>query len=120
MTSRKYLPIILCAAGSLFLAGCSVTAKSTPSAVSNQKETTEALRSVAGALGGQPVDDKKLKELVGEIRKDPQAQSAIQSVTGSLSGQNINIKYCPVDGKRYSGDLQVCPEHQVQLKKLDE
>lgn len=101
----------------LLLAGCS---SATKAPVSDQRETAEALKSVAGALGGQPVDDQKLKEISEQMRKDPQAQSAIESVTGSLSGQGLNIKYCPTDGKRYSGEMLLCPEHRVELKSIDE
>ena len=49
-----------------------------------------------------------------------EAASAIHSVADALRGQSGTVKYCPVDGKRYSAHLEMCPEHQVPLKEMEE
>ena len=83
------------------------------------QEVTEALQSVAGAISGQEIDKKKLRDLAVDMKTNPETQSAVNVVTESLRGQNIEVKYCPVDGKRFSGTLERCPEHGVILKKVE-
>lgn len=60
-------------------------------------------------VGGSRVD---LKVLAAQIQRDPQARSAVTAVNSSFSIQDSGVKYCPVDGKRYSSRLEVCPEHK--------
>ncbi len=101
----------------VFLAGCATTPKQESLRIQD-REAIEALKSVTGAVSGQEIDDKKLKDIAVEMRKDPEARSAVESVTQSLRGEK-NIKYCPVDGKRFSGHLEICPEHKVRLEDLE-
>ncbi len=101
----------------IFFVGCSHTAApSKNSAI--LEENGEALKSVVGQLSGQPVDDKKLRDLSRQIEKDPEAKSAVEAVQKGMAGQSTAVKYCPVDGKRFSSKLTECPEHQVPLKEV--
>jgi len=83
------------------------------------KEMTSALGTVAQAVSGVPLDEKKMKALVRDIEKDPQAQSAVKTITDSMSSPRA-IKYCPVCGRRYAPTFTHCPEHNVPLLELTE
>lgn len=63
-------------------------------------------------VGGSRVD---LKALAAQVQKDPNTRSAVEAVNSSFSIQDSGVKYCPIDGKRYSSRLEYCPEHKVKL-----
>lgn len=87
----------------IFLAGCQSTPK--------QETNTTVM------VGGSQVD---LKALAAQVQKDPQARSAVTAVNSSFGMQGAGIKYCPVDGKHYSGNLEYCPVHKVKLVPVEE
>lgn len=121
MPQRNYFLFMLCL---LMLAGCATAAnkKNLPSGTSAEtpQEVSTALQSVAGAVTGQKVDKKRLEDLAQEMQQDKATESAVQSVTEALGGAKRVIKYCPIDGKRFSGKVEVCPEHNVLLKNVEE
>ncbi len=86
----------------------------------SMEDAVSALGSVAGAMSGQEMTDEKLKELSQQLRHDKEAQSAIQTVTGVYTTPQDQVKYCPVDGKHYSSHLTICPEHNVELKAVED
>ncbi len=49
-----------------------------------------------------------------------EASSAIKAVAEGMIVTQKSIKYCPVDGKRFSRQIENCPEHNVPLKPLEE
>ncbi len=103
--------------GILFLtaSGCA----STPRRQAEEpKEEVTAIQSVMGAVSGQEVDEKRLRELAVEMKNNKETQSAVESVAGSLGG-TVAIKYCPIDGQRFSSRLERCPEHNILLKNLE-
>ena len=110
--------------GLFFLAGCATAASKKNAAETGSAESaaevSSALQAVVGAVSGQPVDEKALQDLARDMKKDPQTETAVQSVTEALTGANRVIKYCPVDGKRFGGKVETCPEHNVPLKKMEE
>jgi hypothetical protein len=65
------------------------------------------------------MDEAKMKEVARQIQTDKEAQSAIQAISGSLEGSDSHIKYSPVTGKRYSGDMEYDPETGVKLLPLE-
>ncbi len=107
----------------LWCGGCSSTSavtKNDSSHPTTTQETNSALQAVAGSLKGEPVSKEELRHLSQQMRKDKETQTAVQSVTEAITGKNVSVKYCPVDGKRYSAQLQYCPEHRVLLKNIEE
>jgi hypothetical protein len=40
-------------------------------------------------------------------------------VNQALSVEQMGVKYCPKDGKRFSSDLKTCSEHGVELKNVE-
>lgn len=101
------------------LAGCQ-TAGGQKRQVGTGREARQAIVSITAAASGRALTEEDLHHLERQIKTDPQAKTAVENVTDALSGRQVNIKYCPVDGKRYAARLKVCPEHDVELKFLEE
>jgi len=78
------------------------------------KEAVNAMGVVAGSYTGKPMTEEELQQKAKEIDADPEAQSAIQAITSAPQ-----IKYSPVTGKRYSGDLEFDPETGAKLLPLE-
>ncbi|MDP2652693.1 MAG: hypothetical protein Q8Q08_01535 [Candidatus Omnitrophota bacterium] len=107
----------------VFFAGCATlrqAAAPVPAAQGeSSREAEEALTSVVGAVSGRDVNAEDLKNLAYEVRRDPEAHAAVESISNAVQG-NVVIKYCPVDGKRFSARVDLCPEHNVALNILEE
>lgn len=101
----------------IFLTGCQTLSSKQQA---KTKEEMEAMRSIAGAVSGKQLNDQEFKDLAQQVQKDPQAQSAVGAITGSLGGETVRVKYCPVDGQRFSSRIKECPDHHVELKYVDE
>ena len=84
----------------------------------SQAETVSALTTMTQGLTNQPVTQAQLKNLVVQVAKDPQAQSAIRSINTALSPQHT-VKYCPEDGERFSADMIWCPDKKVKLEWVE-
>ncbi|PIQ89862.1 MAG: hypothetical protein COV72_00775 [Candidatus Omnitrophica bacterium CG11_big_fil_rev_8_21_14_0_20_42_13] len=41
------------------------------------------------------------------------------AAAGALIGEQVDAKFCPVDGKRFPAGTLYCPEHGVELKDLE-
>ena len=112
--------------GLLVLAGCA-TASQKPGTVlgtqargESRGDAVSAMSHVVGAVSGQEINAKDLRKLNARIAKDPQAKSAVRAITNSLSGDGQVVKYCPIDGERYSAKFEFCPVHKVRLKIVGE
>ncbi|MBF0571055.1 MAG: hypothetical protein HQL12_04200 [Candidatus Omnitrophica bacterium] len=99
----------------IYLGGCQ-TAPHTSKAA--RTEEISALTTMTKGLTNQPINETKLKNLAARVAKDPQAQSAIRSINTALSAQHT-VKYCPVDGQRFSADVDTCPIHHVKLEWVE-
>ena len=106
----------------VFFSGCSSTAKTSPGGqtVESRQEAISAMQKVLTNVSGEEIDERKLRELNSQIQKNPEAKQAVESIANSMSGQGIVIKYCPVDGQRFSAKFTQCPEHKVVLKILND
>ncbi len=111
--------------GLLFLSpGCASVfprdqARGTPSAGSRE-EALAAASAVLGAMSGQEVTEKDLKDFAQQVQKDKEAQSAVESIANTFDPGRPKIKYCPVCGKRYRFSMEECPVHHVPLKVLED
>jgi len=99
----------------LFLLGCQTTSQ-VKNSKEDAKDVREAISTVVGALSGKPLSEEDLNSLEKQVQTDKEAQSAIQAIADSVGGKATHVKYCPVTGKRYASNLEICPEHQVQLE----
>lgn len=95
--------------------GCQTAPHSTNS---KQDDTVSGLTSMTSGLTNRSVTEADLKKIAVQVAHDPQAQSAIRSINTALSPQHT-VKYCPVDGERFSGDVDTCPVHHVKLKWVE-
>jgi hypothetical protein len=99
----------------ILISGCGTTGQKAPS-----PEDKAAMQEVVGSVTGQKTSEADLHKLGQQIRNDKDAQSAVESITGAMNDSASQIKYCPVDGERYSAQFSVCPKHNVPLKNLEE
>ncbi len=83
-----------------------------------QADTISALTTMTQGLTNKPITETQLKNLAVQVAHDPQAQSALHSINTALSPQHT-VKYCPVDGERFSADMEYCPIHHVKLKWVE-
>lgn len=102
----------------MVLAGCQSVAIKKTTSPANSKETLNAVGQVADALTGQPLTEAQKKKLTNDIQKDKQVRSALKSIADSMDLKKAVVKYCPVDGQRYSVDQNICPVHHVPLQNL--
>jgi hypothetical protein len=109
----------------LILAGCRKTSPNIQDENfithrSTNKEDASAMTAVAGYWAGRKFNPQELEAISKQIQKDQEAQSALQKVGSTFSGRLSRVRYCPVDGKHFSARLEICPEHTVKLKELEE
>ena len=83
----------------------------------DEEDMTTALQSVAGALAGQELTAQDIKSLKKDLQANGETRRAVKEITDSLQ-QPVHVKYCPVDGQRYSAGLKLCPVHHVELKEI--
>lgn len=103
-----------------FTVGCASTQNI---AVTSENETSEdavsALQAIAGSYSQEELSEEQMQEALKQIQNDEEAQSAIEAITGTYEGESSGIKYSPVTGKRYSGDIDIDPETGVKLIPLE-
>ena len=104
------LTLIVC------LCGCQTAAHKPRS---TRAEAISALTTMTQGLTNKPFTEADLKNLTFQVLSDPQAQSALRSINTALRAQHT-VKYCPVDGQRFSAEVIYCPIHHVKLKWLEE
>ncbi|MFH1360349.1 MAG: hypothetical protein ABIJ41_04850 [Candidatus Omnitrophota bacterium] len=54
------------------------------------------------------------KETTQDVR------SAVEAIADSVSGQKVQVTYCPLCGRHYSGRVKICPVDQTPLEILEE
>ncbi len=106
------------------LVGCGTTrqGRSSPShsaSHENLEDEISALQSVAGAISGKTLTEDDMKNLAKDLRSDEDAKSAVQAITQSMNSPGNVIKYCPIDGARFSAKFTTCPTHGVVLKEVE-
>ncbi len=112
-------PIILLVSVVLFLSSCQTAPKKETLKRESNKEVISALGSVTEGLTNQPLTEEGLKKLAVQVQKDPEAQSALKAVNQALAAEQVGVKYCPRDGKRFSSRLTYCPDDGAELKDVE-
>jgi hypothetical protein len=108
----------------VLLAGCATPAQKapaerSPAKVETRADVKSALESVTKAVSGQQVTEAEMRNLSRQIEQDAGTRRAVETVTDAVSGAPVQVKYCPIDGKRFSAGLKTCPEHSVELKVVE-
>ena len=116
--------VCACALGFIVL-GCQTThhgvkEKAGASQPETSRDVESALQAVTGTLSGQQIDEAGLRDLSRQIQKDEKARTAVEAVTGAIQGKEIKAKYCPLTGKHYSAELDLCPEDGAKLVPIEE
>lgn len=99
----------------VLLNGCVTTDKK--KSVSSRQDVEASIEAVVEAVSGQDISPDEMQKLKKQIRKDPQTRQSIQTISEVYTGSHI-IKFCPVDGRRYSSSIINCPDHEVELEIL--
>lgn len=102
----------------LFAYGCQTAPKQKIAGESTQ-EVVSALGAVTQGLTNKDISQEDLKRLAVQVQRDPQAKSALEAVNASFNVKDTGVKYCPVDGKRYSSRLEFCPDHKTKLLPVE-
>ena len=124
MKLNYYLTFVL-----LFAVGC-VATKSAPQGGGGRQvtvtlpkdmnaETAETLQRIANEFQNQEISNEDLKRFEQEISRNPEAADSVEKIKDSLTNQKTTVKYCPVDGKRFSAKFTECPDHRVPLKTVE-
>ena len=53
------------------------------------------------------------------VSKTQSPREVMSALGTAFNIQDSGVKYCPVDGKRYSSRLEMCPEHKVKLLPVE-
>ncbi len=77
-----------------------------------------AAQKVMGAMAGKEVSREDLKRVAADIQTNEDSRNAVNKIIGVQSP--MVIKYSPVTGKHYSGDLEFDPETGARLEILQE
>ncbi len=101
----------------VLLAGCATAPKPLGTGKSPETidEQLEAAQKVVGGMANKDMSREDLIKFGQNLKKDPEAQIAVQKITAPAAPV---IKYSPVTGKHYSGDVDIDPETGVKLQIL--
>ena len=97
--------------------GCQTTPRKTN--VESSSDVISAVGTMAEGLTNKDISPEDLKRLGEQLKNDPQAKSAVESVNSALQAKQGGIRYCPVDGKRFSDRVTKCPYCGALLKDLE-
>ena len=70
--------------------------------------------------GCQTVSSKNAHEESLKTETPQDAQSAVKSVVTTYQEKGVRAKYCPLCGKHYAANLNVCPKDGTLLKEVQE
>ena len=101
----------------LFLTGCQTAPKK--ASVESQQDVISAVGKMTEGLTNTDISREDLKRLAVQMQKDPQARSAVESVNNAMQAKQTGIRYCPVDGKRFSNRVERCTFCGAKLKDLE-
>lgn len=73
---------------------------------------------VMGGMAGQDVSHEDMRRAVKDVQGNKGSREAVNKILGG--GKPTVVKYSPLTGKHYSGDLEFDPETGVKLEILPE
>ncbi len=116
MVIAKY--VLLSGCVFCILSGCQ-TATLKKSAGETTPDIISAVGSMTEGLTNQDISQEDLRRVAKQAQQDPSVQQAIESVNNAMQATQTGIKYCPLDGKRFSHRLSTCPHCGATLKDLE-
>jgi len=111
----------------MLVAGCSMARQQRqgPEALLKTSEKEEladaasALTSVTNSLSDKNMTEQELYEAARKMKDDPDAQQALEAISTSFDRKQVQVKYSPATGKRYSAALEFDPETGVRLLPVE-
>lgn len=82
-------------------------------------DAASALTAVTGAVSDKELSQRELYQAVKKMKDDPEAQAAVDAVSSAFDQNDVQVKYSPATGKRYSADMEFDPETGVKLLILE-
>ncbi len=110
----KLIPMLLLCG--LLFGGCASGRSSAPKETPNDQ--FDMAQKVMGGMTGRDVSNSDMKRMIRDVQTDPGSRDAANKILGA--GKPVVVKYSPVTGKHYSGELEVDPETGVKLEILPE
>ena len=105
------------------IAGCASTLKKgsagTADVFAQRENAVQAIKTVSEALSGKKLSNEDAVNLTKSIVKDKGARSAIEEIGNAVVPGRVRVKYSPATGKRYSADMEYCPETGVKLLPVE-
>lgn len=101
----------------LLCSGCQTAPKK--AGQESQQDVISAVGKMTEGLTNTQISQEDLKRLAVQMEKDPQARSAVESVNNAMQANQTGIRYCPVDGKRFSNRVAKCPTCGAKLEDLE-
>jgi beta-xylosidase len=115
---RRLVRAFFCSTGLLFVIwGCSTSSQNLKKA-HDQEVMIDAVKTVAESVGGREMSDQDMKNLIRDIRTDPDTRSAVEAIQSAVNPQSDDgrIKFSPATGKRYAPHMEYDPETGVKLE----
>ncbi len=111
----------------ILVSGCSMARQQRqgPEALLKTSEKEEladaasALTSVTNSLSDKNMTEQELYEAARKMKDDPDAQQALEAISTSFDRKQVQVKYSPATGKRYSVEMEFDPETGVRLLPVE-
>lgn len=116
MRNQAWMRWVLLGVAVVLVSGCASAPRRHPQETPVQQ--LDAAQKVLGAMAGRDVTRTDLERVGKDIQQHEDSRSAVTKIVGA--GGPVVIKYSPVTGKHYSGDLEFDPETGARLKVLEE
>lgn len=82
-------------------------------------DAASALTAVTGSVSHKDLSEQDLYEAAKQMHDDPEAKSAVEAISSTFDHDQVQVKYSPATGKRYSADMEIDPETGVELLSVD-
>ena len=128
MKIRLIYILVIFVAGSCFFGCATVSEKKSRAEIKEVFQTSEdesihdvatALESMSEAMTGTELTGQQIENLSKDLRNNEDAQTAVKKIADSFDRKNVSVKYSPSTGKRYSADMEYCPETGVKLLPVE-
>ncbi len=89
------------------------------STVDGRKDVVNTIKTVSEAIVGRNLSKDEAANLTKSIVKDRETQVVIKEIGNAVIPGKVRVKYSPATGKRYSADMEYCPETGVKLLPVE-
>jgi len=87
--------------------------------IRRRKDAFNTIKTVSEVITGKKLNEDEVVNLTKSIVKDKEAQTVIKEIGDAVIPGKVKVKYSPVTGKRYSANMEYCPETGVKLLPVE-